>query len=74
MLTAGYITWMLMKVFFGELDEHKWHALTDADAREKVVVVALLAVIIATGVYPSLVADMIAIGVTPIATLFTSFT
>ena len=31
-LTAGYITWMLMLVFFGTLDEHKWHGLTDADA------------------------------------------
>src|SRR5204863_1169476 len=40
-LTAGYITWMLMKVLFGRLDEHKWHALTDAEALEKVVVVAL---------------------------------
>ena len=38
-LTAGYITWMLMLVFFGRLDEHKWHGLTDADAREKLVVV-----------------------------------
>jgi len=69
-LTAGYITWMLMKVFFGTLDEHKWHDLTDADAREKFVVVALLGIIILTGVYPSAVADMIAIGVAPIARLF----
>ncbi|MGE3269446.1 MAG: NuoM family protein [Chloroflexota bacterium] len=69
-LTAGYITWMLMRVFFGRLDEHKWHALTDADAREKFVVVALLAVIILTGVFPSAVADMIAVGVAPIARLF----
>jgi NADH-quinone oxidoreductase subunit M len=73
-LTAGYITWMLMRVFFGQLDEHKWHALTDADVREKFVVAALLFVIILTGVYPSSVADMIAVGVSPIATLFTRFT
>jgi NADH-quinone oxidoreductase subunit M len=69
-LTAGYITWMLMKVFFGRLDEHKWHALTDADAREKFVVVALLGIIILTGVYPSAVADVIAVGVAPIAKIF----
>jgi NADH-quinone oxidoreductase subunit M len=69
-LTAGYITWMLMRVFFGRLDEHKWHGLTDADAREKLVVVAMLAAIILTGVYPSAVADVIAIGVAPIARLF----
>ena len=69
-LTAGYVTWMLMRVFFGQLDEHKWHGLTDADGREKFVVVALLGVIILTGIYPSAVADMIAVGVAPIAKLF----
>jgi NADH-quinone oxidoreductase subunit M len=69
-LTAGYITWMLMKVFFGRLDEHKWHGLTDADAREKLVVTLMLGIIILTGMYPSAVSDMIAIGVAPIARLF----
>lgn len=69
-LTAGYITWMLMKVFFGRLDEHQWHGLTDADAREKFVVVALLGVIILTGMWPSTVADIIAVGVAPIAKIF----
>ncbi|HZO27513.1 MAG TPA: NuoM family protein [Chloroflexota bacterium] len=69
-LTAGYITWMLMLVFFGRLDEHKWHDLTDADAREKLVVVCMLGIIILTGMYPSAVSDVIAIGVAPIARLF----
>jgi NADH-quinone oxidoreductase subunit M len=69
-LTAGYILWMLMRVFMGKLDEHKWHALTDATWREKFVVVALLFVIILTGIYPSVVSDVIAIGVAPIALLF----
>jgi len=69
-LTAGYITWMLMRVFFGRLDEHKWHDLTDADSREKLVVVCMLGIIILTGMYPSAVADVIAVGVAPIARLF----
>ena len=69
-LTAGYITWMLMRVFFGRLDEHKWHALTVADWRERFVVAALLGVIILTGMYPSAVADVIAVGVAPIAKIF----
>ena len=69
-LTAGYICWMLMKVFFGRLDEHKWHDLTDADWREKLVVAAMLGIIILTGMYPSAVADVIAVGVAPIARLF----
>ena len=69
-LTAGYICWMLMKVFFGTLDEHKWHDLTDADAREKFIVVCMVGIIIFTGMYPSAVSDMIAVGVAPIARLF----
>ena len=69
-LTAGYICWMLMLVFFGRLDEHKWHGLTDADAREKLVVVCMLGIIILTGRYPSAVSDVIAVGVAPIARLF----
>ena len=68
-LTAGYITWMLMRVFFGPIS-NRWHDLTDADGRERFVVGALLLVIIVTGVYPSSVADMIAVGVAPIARLF----
>ncbi|MDP8923855.1 MAG: NADH-quinone oxidoreductase subunit M [Chloroflexota bacterium] len=68
-LTAGYITWMLLRVFFGPIS-NRWHDLTDADGRERFVVGALLLVIIVTGVYPSSVADMIAVGVAPIARLF----
>ena len=52
-LTAGYIRWMLMRVFFGRLDEHKWHGLTDADApREARGRAACSAIIILTGMYP----------------------
>jgi NADH-quinone oxidoreductase subunit M len=69
-LTAGYILWMLMKVFFGRLDEHRWHGLTDADVREKLVVVCMLGIIILTGMYPGAISNMIAIGVAPIARLF----
>jgi NADH-quinone oxidoreductase subunit M len=69
-LTAGYICWMLMRVFFGTLDEHKWHGLTDADPREKLVVACMVGIIVLTGMYPSAVADVIAIGVAPIARLF----
>ena len=68
-LTAGYICWMLMRVFFGPIS-NRWHDLTDADGRERFIVGALLAVIILTGIYPSSVVDMIAVGVAPIARLF----
>jgi NADH-quinone oxidoreductase subunit M len=68
-LTAGYITWMLLKVFFGPLGP-RWDHLTDATPREIFAVVTLLAVIIGVGIYPSSVVDMIAVGVAPIARLF----
>jgi NADH-quinone oxidoreductase subunit M len=71
-LTAGYICWMLMRVFFGTLDEHRWHGLTDADPREKLVVACMVGIIILTGMYPGAVADVIAIGVAPIARLFSA--
>jgi NADH-quinone oxidoreductase subunit M len=68
-LTAGYITWMLLKVFFGPISP-RWHDLTDATPREVFGVIALLVVIISVGVYPSSVVDMVAVGVAPIARLF----
>ena len=68
-LTAGYITWMLLKVFFGPLPP-RWRHLDDATPREMFAVSTLLAVIILVGVYPSGVVDMIAVGVQPIARLF----
>jgi NADH-quinone oxidoreductase subunit M len=68
-LTAGYITWMLLKVFFGPLNP-RWAQLGDATPREAFAVSILLAVIILVGVYPSSVVDMIAVGVAPLARLF----
>jgi NADH-quinone oxidoreductase subunit M len=68
-VTAGYITWMLLKVFFGPLAQ-RWEHLGDASPREIFAVGALVAVIIVTGVFPSAVVDMIAVGVSPIARLF----
>jgi NADH-quinone oxidoreductase subunit M len=68
-VTAGYITWMLLKVFFGPLSQ-RWQHLGDASPREIFAVSALVAVIIVTGVFPSAVVDMIAVGVSPIARLF----
>ena len=68
-LTAGYITWMLLLVFFGPMMP-RWRHLDDATPREMFAVSTLLAVIIFVGVYPSSVVDMIAVGVQPVARLF----
>ena len=68
-ITAGYITWMLLKVFFGPLMP-RWGQLGDATPREVFAVSTLLFVIIGTGVYPRSVVDMIAVGIQPVARLF----
>jgi len=68
-LTAGYILWMLLRVFFGPLMP-KWQDVGDATPREVFAVATLLLVIIVVGIYPSSVVDMIATGVQPIARLF----
>jgi NADH-quinone oxidoreductase subunit M len=70
-ITAGYITWMLQRVFFGPLAS-KWQNIEDAKGIEVVPLVALFVIILAVGVYPSLVTDLIGSGVEPVMTHFTS--
>ncbi len=62
LLSAGYITWMVQRVFFGERDE-RWAQLPDANHWwERVPMAALVIVIVAVGVYPALVVDVIDTG------------
>ena len=65
-ITAGYLLWMLQRVFMGPISE-KWENahLTDASPREIFYVVATIAVIIGVGVYPSILTDVIGRGVVP---------
>lgn len=56
-LTAGYMLWVLQRVFLGTLPE-KWKSLTDMDSREMVMLVPLAAIVIFLGVYPSPVLDL----------------
>jgi NADH-quinone oxidoreductase subunit M len=65
LLSAGYILWMLERVFFGPPDE-KWAHL-DARTRwwEHAPVLGLTALIIVVGVYPALVTDVVDLGVAP---------
>ena len=66
-LTAGYILWMIQRVFWGELNE-KWKEIGDATAWwERGPLLAMVAVIFAVGVYPSVVLDLLETGVAPIA-------
>jgi NADH-quinone oxidoreductase subunit M len=57
-LTAGYLLWMLRRSFYGALNV-KWAWLTDASARERVILVALAVVILFIGIYPAPFVDLL---------------
>ena len=63
---AGYILWRLGSVFFGPLLD-EWGTLGDAIWRERISVGLLAAATLLIGLVPSVVADMSAGGVAPIA-------
>lgn len=65
-LTAGYILWMIQRVFFGPRSP-RWEGLPDATAWwEQVPMAALVAAIIVIGVYPAVLLDIIDLGIQPI--------
>ncbi len=62
LLSAGYITWIVQRVFFGERDE-RWASLPDANHWwEQVPMAALVIVIVAIGVYPAIIVDVLDTG------------
>jgi NADH-quinone oxidoreductase subunit M len=66
LLTAGYILWMVQRVFLGERLA-RWEGLGDATAWwERTAMVAMVGVIFLIGIYPSVLADVIETGVQPI--------
>jgi len=66
-ITAGYILWMIQRVFWGEPSE-KWEGIGDATAWwERAPLLAMTAVIVAVGVYPAVMLDLLETGVVPIA-------
>ena len=64
-LTAGYILWMIQRSVFGPVNK-KHSALTDATFVEAIPIAILVVSIIGVGIYPSLISDMLADGITPI--------
>jgi NADH-quinone oxidoreductase subunit M len=67
-LTAGYMLWMLQRVFYGyPLD--KYNGLGDADKVDMIAIFAVVAVIMLVGIYPAVLTNIINMGVTPIAKL-----
>jgi NADH-quinone oxidoreductase subunit M len=68
-LAAGYILWMIQRVFFGPALE-KFDAVKDADKLEVVYMVVFVGLILLVGIYPSILTDIFDIGITPISNLF----
>ncbi|MGE5619324.1 MAG: complex I subunit 4 family protein [Sphingomonadaceae bacterium] len=65
-ITAGYLLWMLQRVFMGPLPA-RWAQLGDASRLELLTVGVMVAVIVGVGVYPSVLTDVIGTGVTALA-------
>jgi NADH-quinone oxidoreductase subunit M len=51
-LAAVYLLWMYQRVFYGEMTNEKNRSLPDCNAREKLILTAVVAVILAMGIYP----------------------
>ncbi|MFH1002682.1 MAG: NADH-quinone oxidoreductase subunit M [Chloroflexota bacterium] len=67
-VTAGYILWMLQRVFYGPVLE-QYNGVADADILERVYMFAFVAVIMLVGIYPAVLTDVIKLGIAPIAGL-----
>jgi NADH-quinone oxidoreductase subunit M len=64
-ITAGYILWMLQRVFYSQVRE-EFNGTVDADNLEKVYMFAFIAVIMLVGIYPAILTDIIKLGILPI--------
>ena len=56
-LTAGYMLWVLQRVFLGTLPD-KWKNLPDMNGRETLMLTSLAVVVIFCGIYPGPVLDL----------------
>jgi NADH-quinone oxidoreductase subunit M len=68
-LAAGYILWMVQRVFFGPALE-KFNGVKDADKREMVYMFVFVGLILLIGIYPAILTDVIDLGISPLAALF----
>ncbi len=58
-LSAGYALWLYRRVVMGDLIREGLRAISDMNAREKLIFAPLVAMTLLLGVYPSLVTDII---------------
>ncbi|MEW6033473.1 MAG: NADH-quinone oxidoreductase subunit M [Chloroflexota bacterium] len=67
-LTAGYILWLLQRVFYGPPLEQYAH-VPDADRVEMVCIFSFCALIMLIGLYPAILTNIIQMGTKPIVAL-----
>jgi NADH-quinone oxidoreductase subunit M len=65
-ITAGYILWMIRRVFYGPFNE-RWDHLRDARGLELVPLVTLMAVILLIGLDPALLTNVVNSGIATLA-------
>jgi len=69
-ITAAYVLRVVQRVFFGEFDAAKWHGeVSDVTAIDKVALAILAFWLIALGVFPTIMTNMVNAGMQPIARL-----
>jgi len=64
-ITAGYILWMLQRVFYGP-PQDTFNKAKDADILERVYMFVFVVVIMGVGIYPAILTDVIKAGVMPV--------
>jgi NADH-quinone oxidoreductase subunit M len=69
-VTAAYILRAVQRVFFGDLPHEFEHHVGDVTVLDKTALVILASLMIILGVYPSIMAPLVASGVRPIIALF----
>lgn len=67
-LTAGYILWMLQRVFYGP-PQDKFNGVPDADTVDKICIFSFVVAIMLVGFYPAILTDVIKMGVEPLIRL-----
>jgi NADH-quinone oxidoreductase subunit M len=60
-LTAGYILWMIMRVFYGPVQD-KFNGVADANRMDMVYMFTLVAAIMLVGIYPAVLSDVFKLG------------
>ena len=70
-LTAGYMLWVLQRVFLGTLPD-KWQGLTDMDGRETFMLASLAVIVIVLGIYPAPALDLMTTSLNHLAELMQS--